>query len=108
MDLIGAAFDEMQVDALGNHLFIKRCGRQDAPKILIDTHLDEIGMMVNGYRDDGFLRLPTGRRGYPHIARWRGSHLRQGDAVWRGCRRAGTSAPGGGCREAQTHYRDGD
>ena len=24
--LIGAAFDEMQVDALGNHLFIKRCG----------------------------------------------------------------------------------
>ena len=55
--LIGAAFDEMQVDALGNHLFIKRCGRQDAPKILIDTHLDEIGMMVNGYRDGGFLTV---------------------------------------------------
>lgn len=55
--LIGAAFDEMQVDALGNHLFIKRCGRQDAPKILIDTHLDEIGMMVNGYRDGGFLAV---------------------------------------------------
>ncbi len=46
-----------RVDALGNHLFIKRCGRQDAPKILIDTHLDEIGMMVNGYRDDGFLTV---------------------------------------------------
>ncbi len=55
--LIGAAFDEMHVDALGNHLFIKRCGRPNAPKILIDTHLDEIGMMVNGYRDGGFLTV---------------------------------------------------
>lgn len=55
--LIGAAFDEMQVDAVGNHLFVKRCGRKNAPKILIDTHLDEIGMMVNGYRDGGFLTV---------------------------------------------------
>ena len=55
--LIGAAFDEMQVVAVGNHLFVKRCGRKNAPKILIDTHLDEIGMMVNGYRDGGFLTV---------------------------------------------------
>lgn len=55
--LIGPAFDEMQVDAVGNHLFIKRCGRKDAPKILIDCHLDEIGMMVSGYEDGGFLRV---------------------------------------------------
>ncbi len=55
--LIGDVFDEMQVDALGNHLFIKRCGRSKAPKILIDTHLDEVGMMVNGIRDGGFLSV---------------------------------------------------
>lgn len=55
--LIGGAFDEMQVDALGNHLFIKRCGKPNAPKILIDTHLDEIGMMVNGIKEGGFLTV---------------------------------------------------
>lgn len=55
--LIGGAFDEMQVDALGNHLFIKRCGRPGAPKILVDTHLDEIGMMVTGIREGGFLSV---------------------------------------------------
>lgn len=56
-DLYGADFDEHRVDALGNHLFIKRCGRPDAPVILLDTHLDEIGMMVTGVKDGGFLSI---------------------------------------------------
>ena len=55
--LIGGAFDEVRVDAVGNHLFIKRCGRKDAPKILIDPHLDEIGMMVTGIKEGGFLSV---------------------------------------------------
>lgn len=55
--LIGAAFDEHRVDAIGNHLFIKRCGRANAPKILVDTHFDEIGMMVTGVREGGFLTV---------------------------------------------------
>lgn len=56
-DLIGEIFDEHSTDAVGNHLFIKRCGRENAPKILIDTHFDEIGMMVTDIRDDGFLTV---------------------------------------------------
>ena len=55
--LIGEVFDEHRTDALGNHLFIKRCGRPHAPKILIDTHFDEIGMMVTGIKDGGFVSV---------------------------------------------------
>ncbi len=55
--LIGDVFDEHTVDALGNHLFIKRCGRPNAPKILVDTHFDEIGMMVTGIKEGGFVSV---------------------------------------------------
>lgn len=55
--LIGGVFDEYRTDALGNHLFIKKCGRQGAPKILIDTHFDEIGMMVSGIKEGGFVSV---------------------------------------------------
>ncbi len=56
-DLVGGVFDEHCTDALGNHLFIKKCGRPDAPKILVDTHFDEIGMMVSDIRDGGFVTV---------------------------------------------------
>ena len=55
--LVGGVFDEYRTDALGNHLFIKRCGHPNAPKILIDTHFDEIGMMVTGIKEGGFLTV---------------------------------------------------
>ena len=56
-DLVGHVFDEHSTDAMGNHLFVKKCGREGAPKILIDTHFDEIGMMVTDIRDGGFLTV---------------------------------------------------
>lgn len=55
--LIGGAFDEHVTDAVGNQLFIRRCGREGAEKLLIDTHFDEIGMMVTGVRDGGYLTV---------------------------------------------------
>ena len=55
--LVGSVFDEYRTDALGNHLFIKRCGRENAPKILVDTHFDEIGMMVTGIKEGGFVSV---------------------------------------------------
>ena len=57
LGLIGGVFDEHRVDALGNHLFIKKCGRPFAPKILVDTHFDEIGMMVTGIKEGGFVTV---------------------------------------------------
>ena len=55
--LIGGVFDEYRTDALGNHLFIKKCGRPNAPKILVDTHFDEIGMMVTDIKEGGFVTV---------------------------------------------------
>ena len=55
--LVGGVFDEYKTDALGNHLFVKKCGRPGAPKILVDTHFDEIGMMVTGIKEGGFLTV---------------------------------------------------
>lgn len=55
--LIGGVFDEYRTDALGNHLFIKKCGVPHAPKILVDTHFDEIGMMVTDIKEGGFVSV---------------------------------------------------
>lgn len=55
--VISKYFDESYTDKIGNHIFVKRCGRKNAPKILIDCHFDEIGMMVTGIKEGGFLTV---------------------------------------------------
>lgn len=55
--LIGDCFDECRTDAVGNIVFIRRCGRDGAPAILIDTHFDEIGMFVSDIHEGGFLSV---------------------------------------------------
>lgn len=57
LDQLGGIFDEVITDPMGSHICIRRCGRQGAPKILIDAHFDEIGMMVTEILDGGFLRV---------------------------------------------------
>ncbi|MBO7341433.1 MAG: hypothetical protein J6U87_02010 [Clostridia bacterium] len=52
-----AGFDEMRTDAVGNRVLVRRCGRENAPRILVDTHFDEIGMLVREILEDGFLRV---------------------------------------------------
>jgi len=54
---VGKDFDECHHDAVGNTVLVCRCGRKDAKKILIDTHFDEIGMLVTDICDGGFLRI---------------------------------------------------
>ena len=55
--LLGDVFDQHMVDPVGNHVFVKKCGRENAPKILIDAHFDEIGMMVTGIKEGGFVTM---------------------------------------------------
>ena len=50
-------FDEYHVDALKNQVLVKKCGKPDAPRILIDTHFDEIGMYVSDVKKGGFLSV---------------------------------------------------
>lgn len=59
--LVGEYFDEVKSDSVGNILLIKRtakCGENEkTPKILIDTHFDEIGMLMSAVTPEGFLRV---------------------------------------------------
>ncbi len=57
LQITDGVFDEHYIDNVGNNVFIKRCGRKNAPKILIDTHFDEIGMLVTDIKENGFLTV---------------------------------------------------
>jgi len=52
-------FDESYTDAVGNRIFVRHAGRENAPKILIDTHFDEIGMLVTDVKEGGFLSFTS-------------------------------------------------
>lgn len=55
-ELLEPLVDEVWTDRLGNLIGVRRCGRPGAKRLLLDAHLDEIGMVVTG-RKDGFLRF---------------------------------------------------
>ena len=48
--------DEAWIDVLGNVIAVRRCGREGAPKLLFDAHIDENGLIVTGV-EEGFLRF---------------------------------------------------
>lgn len=48
--------DEVYTDKMGNLVTVKR-GVEKAPKILLDAHMDEIGMLVKYIDDKGFIRF---------------------------------------------------
>lgn len=50
-------FDGYFCDNVRNQILVKKCGRENAPKIIIDTHFDEIGMYVTEIKDGGFLKV---------------------------------------------------
>ena len=48
--------DEVQVDRMGSVVGVRRCGRPNVPRLMLDAHLDEIGLIVTGH-EKGFLRF---------------------------------------------------
>ncbi len=53
--------DKAEIDKNGNVIAYKSCGREDAKTILLDAHLDQIGLMVTEIMAEGFLRFaPVG------------------------------------------------
>ena len=57
LEIISPYFDENYVDNVGNQIFVKKCGKENAPKIMVDAHFDEIGMYVSDICEGGFLRV---------------------------------------------------
>ncbi len=55
-ELLRPLVDEVRIDKMGSVIGIKRCGKENAKKIVLDAHMDEVGMMVMGY-DHGYLRF---------------------------------------------------
>ena len=56
-EIVMPYFDGYMGDSVGNHIFVKKSKSANAPKLLIDTHYDEVGLMVKGITDEGFLRV---------------------------------------------------
>jgi len=55
VEIMKPLVDEAYIDKFGNAIGVKRCGKENAKKLLFDAHIDEIGMMVSGIDDEGFL-----------------------------------------------------
>ena len=51
--------DEVKIDNLGNVIALKKCGKENAPKIMIEAHCDEIGLMVSDIDESGFITFVT-------------------------------------------------
>lgn len=52
--------DDLHIDALGTVIAIKKGTHSDErPRVMIDTHMDEIGFMVTGIDNNGLLRFDS-------------------------------------------------
>ena len=55
-ELLEKCMDEVWTDVLGNVIGVRRCGKEGAPKLLFDAHIDETGLIITGF-EEGFLRF---------------------------------------------------
>lgn len=51
--------DNLQVDALGNLLVYKKGKKRAKRRIMLDAHMDEIGLIITNVTSDGYLRFDT-------------------------------------------------
>ena len=59
LDAIREHVDEIQVDTMGNVLAFKRGTGRRRLRVMLDAHMDEVGLMVVGHNGDGFLQVRT-------------------------------------------------
>lgn len=54
-ELLRPYMDTVEVDRFGNLIGRKSCGRQGAPTLVLDAHMDQVGLMVSRVTEEGFL-----------------------------------------------------
>ncbi len=60
MELLRPWVDTVSKDPFGNVVGVRRCGKENAKRVILDAHLDEVGLVITGAKD-GFLRFrPVG------------------------------------------------
>ncbi len=47
--------DSVTIDALGSVIAVRKCGKPDAPKVMLEAHMDEIGLIVTTITDEGYI-----------------------------------------------------
>jgi putative aminopeptidase FrvX len=57
LDAVREHVDEVKVDALGNILAFQRGTGRRRLRVMLAAHMDEVGLMVAGHDNDGFLRV---------------------------------------------------
>ncbi len=58
LDYIRPYADEITVDTMGNIIALKK-GASDAKRVMIAAHMDEVGFIISGITDDGYLKFKT-------------------------------------------------
>lgn len=60
--MFSSDFDEIRTDLARNIILVKRSKhptRSIKPSVLLDAHMDEVGMIVSGVTNEGFLRVTS-------------------------------------------------
>jgi endoglucanase len=73
---------EVSHDRMGN-IVCKKAGGAAEPRVMLPGHMDEIGFVVNGITDEGFLRFTTLGGWWDHVilAQRVTVHTRKGDLI---------------------------
>jgi putative aminopeptidase FrvX len=57
LDAVRDHVDQIKIDAMGSVLAVKHGTGQDPMRVMLAAHMDEIGLMVVGHDDNGFLKV---------------------------------------------------
>lgn len=49
--------DEIVYDNLGSIFAVKRCGKENAKRVMVSGHMDEVGFMITGIQKNGLLKF---------------------------------------------------
>lgn len=61
VDLIKEHVDQWRIDAMGNLIALKKGTGASHLQVLVDAHMDEVGLMITGYDSNGTLKFePVG------------------------------------------------
>lgn len=52
-------FCEASVDPMGNIIAFKKGKKRPSKKLMLDAHMDEVGLMIKSITEDGFLKFET-------------------------------------------------
>ncbi len=58
-DKIKDKCDEIYTDSIGNLISVNRCGKENAKKVMVCAHMDEVALIITKITEDGFLKFDT-------------------------------------------------